>query len=343
MNPRPTASTYIRQLITTILAVTTLSSTALATDTKTITVAGTSDQASLDFSFNPVKPAFDVTEPLEFSLRANQDIFLYVYTVTSNGDYALILPNHMQKQNKYPADTTLRVPNRNVAFMADGTVASEPVYAIASTRYIDLDIAKQRKIGDFAMIGEDDMQKRFGAKGITLRDIPPGESQVQLVTESSTDNESQSGSTLNTETPEATSIIAEASLVRVDVEIENSSPATNTPLVAEPDPVITFVSTDQADYNSGDTVHILFGASEAGKIELYLINPDGSGADTPILTREVDGKGFEKVSATHDGSAGAHTIRAVYIALANSSKNLTLNVDASQESVTSRSVKIMID
>ena len=66
-------------------------------------------QASLSFEFRPVKPEFDYREALEFTLEANQDVFLYIYTVTAEGDYALILPNNMQTQNKYPANTVMQL------------------------------------------------------------------------------------------------------------------------------------------------------------------------------------------------------------------------------------------
>ncbi len=336
----------LRRLALSLLAVAAMATTAIAENEKRVTATSASYTTSLEFDFYPVKPSFDVSDPLVFNLHANRDVFLYVYTVTREGDYALILPNHVQKQNKYPANTTLKVPNRNVAFMADGSVAEEPVYAIASTRYVELDIAKQRKFGNFAMIKEADMTKRFGDKGIILRDIAPGQSETQVITENRTGSQTQPSANRETAAP----IIGEASLVRVDVPIENhhaadthaGTPTASTP-TASTDPLITFVSTDRIEYNPGDTVHILFGASKAGKIELYLIDPDGSGDETPILTRDVDGKGYSRVSATHDGSTGAHTIRAVYVAADGSSKGLRLNSPTEQAAVHSQAVVININ
>jgi len=308
---------------------------ATAADQRTIVVNSTSTQASLEFQFKPVKPAFDFQEPLEFTLKANQDVFLYIYTVTPQGDYALILPNNMQTQNKYPANTAMQVPNSNVAFRADGSVAIEPVYAIASTRYIDLELAKQRKAGDFSVIGAQDMQDRFGSKGIVLRDLEDGESEVQVVTiapdedTQATSGDNNSSSTTNTNGSDRQVVVAEATLVRVDVPIENipAQPATDDSEGVPDKPVITFVATDKSGYQRGDTVHIVFGASQPGKVALYLIDPDGSGEEEPITTRDVDGKGFISVSATNDGEIGKHVIKAVFQPPTGTTKGLILNED----------------
>lgn len=313
-----------------------------ASEEKTITVNSGANQASLEFSFNPYKPSFDISEPLKFNLRANQDIFLYVYTVNPDGTYALILPNQAQSGNKYPANTPMTVPNRNIAFMADGNVAAEPVYAIASTRYIDLELAKQKRAGDFVILQPDDMRRRFGSKGIVLRDLQAGEAESQIVvaneiannTVSTASSQSGSVSTIASSGPPSQPL-AEARLVRIDVPVHNVAPAVEPaneqPAIASAaEPVMTFVATDRDSYREGDTVHILFGASEQGAVALYFIDPDGSGSDTPITTRDVDGNGFVRVSATHHGSRGSHMIRAEFIPPAGGNKSLRLNDDSKQ-------------
>ncbi len=327
---------FARQIASILVLGISMSTQFASADQRTVFVSSTSAPASLEFQFKPVKPAFDFEEALEFTLKANQDVFLYIYTVTPQGDYALILPNNMQKQNKYPANTAMQVPNSNVAFRADGSVASEPVYAIASTRYIDLELAKQRKAGDFSVIGAQDMQDRFGSKGIVLRELEDGESEVQVVTTAPAEDTQAPSNANNSSTTTNTSsgtnqqvVVAEATLVRVDVPIENIpvQPAADDNDGVPEEPVITFVATDKPGYQKGDTVHIVFGASQPGKVALYLIDPDGSGKQEPITTRDVDGKGFISVSATNDGEIGKHIIKAVFQPPTDTTKGLMLNED----------------
>jgi len=126
---------------------------------------------SPSFHITPAKSSFSVNEPIEFRLRSSKDVYLYLYSLNANGDYVLILPNYLQRHNKYLANTTVQVPNRSVAFYADGTVPVESIYAIASTSYIDLELAIQKQSGAFPIIDRRVMQHRFQSKGIGLRQL----------------------------------------------------------------------------------------------------------------------------------------------------------------------------
>ena len=81
-------------------------------DSKAIRVDAPENEP-LRVALEPVKESFEIDEPIRFKIRGNKTFYLYLFSVDDkSGDATLILPTREgQRHNKYPADTTLPVPN----------------------------------------------------------------------------------------------------------------------------------------------------------------------------------------------------------------------------------------
>ncbi len=286
---------------------------------KNISVVSSDQTKQLQVSFIPSKDTYTTHEPIQFKIQGNQTFFLYVYSENTDGSYTLILPNRLQSGNKYQANDRIEVPNKNLQFIADGSSSSERVYAIASTRYIDLESAKQKKSGDFSILTKEVMQDRFSQKGIDIRNIPTGQSQLQVSTPAPVQT------TQAATKPEP--VVDQAVVVRVDLNIKQDAATQSNPTTSNTeDAIVVFVSSDRSNYKPGDRISFVYGASEAGEIDVYFIDPAGAGANEPVISQKVDGKQFHYLSATHEGDTGEHKLKVVYRAVDGStSKALKLD------------------
>lgn len=311
-----------------------LSQPSMAEETgeRQITVVSSSD-SQLSVDFKPKKAQFDVNEAIEFSVSGNQTFFLYVYTKNADDSYTLILPNKFQSGNKYQAGDAFTVPNANVKFFADGSSAVEPVFAIASTQYIDLKAASNKSVGDFTEIDNKVMEQRFRDKGIKIQDAPSANGQTEIeITEAQAAESTTSNNQQNT----APTQVERAVLTRVDIEITGVSTQTqeNTTIVQDDtDPIIVFVTSGDQQYQNGGKIHFIYGANTPGDVEIYFVDPDGDGAKEPVHRQAVDGNSIYTLSATHEGSSGKHIIRAKYVDTLSSSKQLKLDEPAEEPSI----------
>ncbi len=190
---------------------------------------------SLQISFEPVKAAFDVGEPVRFNVRGNRDFFLYLFSIDTENDQALLLIPNARHGNKYPGNQTLVVPNPDVQFAADRP-GTEKLVVVAATRYMDLDQAFAHKSGSFSATTAREAQ--YQVKALHLR--PAAQKQQQIVQE-------------------------------LDVPIVGAA-AVPAPGVDQP---IVFVSCERDTYQLGQPVRIVFGADRRGWVSLFALNTQG--------------------------------------------------------------------
>lgn len=193
------------------------------------------ESGDLKVSFEPTKPIYRVGESIRFRVKANKDVYLYVFGINRESNTAyVLLPNDLEKERKYAAWKKHLIPGRDLEFIADKPGLEELV-AVASTKRIDLDTGRYRKDEGYYYSHPEEMEKDI--KAIRTRNKNKAE-QVSL---------------------------------ELKLTVVGRS-AASAPAGLE---VATYVSTDRQEYRVGDPMKITFGADEKGYIYLYYFEPGG--------------------------------------------------------------------
>ncbi len=257
---------------------------AVAAESKAIQVRDQRKTGDLRIAFDPLKSSYRVNEPIRFRVRGNQQFYLYLYTINdATGEAVLLLPNKRQQGNKYPSRRSLVVPNKSVEFYSDSP-GRERIIMVASTRYIDIDTARFKPVGDFAKTSTKGLEDAFASKGIRIRD--------------------------NRTKPQSDVLVHE-----LDVRITGSRYNLVDDRPAGGDRqgdagAVTFVSTAKNRYREGEKVRVVFGANKSGWVHLYTIEPGGGYS---LLKRQkVDGKEVNQVTARAEAPYGPHTLVAAF-------------------------------
>ncbi|GEM87247.1 hypothetical protein MGR01S_18720 [Meiothermus granaticius NBRC 107808] len=85
-------------------------------------------------------PVYQIGERIRVSVQVNQDAYVYLFSVHSNGDIAPILPNAFERDNFLRAGQTRTFPPQgaNYEFKVEGPEGQDRVLAIASRRPLDM-------------------------------------------------------------------------------------------------------------------------------------------------------------------------------------------------------------
>ena len=218
------------------------------------------------------KISFNVGEPIRFEVKGNKTFFLYLFSINEKDNQGVrILPNELDKMNKYPAKRVLTVPNAKIEFVADKP-GTEHLVMIASTKYLDLKTDDYKKAGDFL-----------------ISDAKTVQNQVKAIRVQAAPEKQQADKT-------------EIVVKDITVEIQGEQTAHVKP-TKQP---IVFVATDRREYKEGETVRIVFGADKKGYVHLYLKQPKNK---TVLLKKfEVNGENMYHQDAIAEAPLGEHEL-----------------------------------
>lgn len=242
----------------------------LGTTEKVIRVQGVKEGLSVSLKAN--KNSFKVGETIRFTVKGNKTFFLYLFSIDKKANQGvLILPNKLDKMNKYPAKRALIVPNAKVEFVAD-KVGTERLIIIASTKYLDLKTKGYKKAGDFLVSDAATVDNQV--KAIRIQAAPEKINKTK--------NE----------------VIVKEISIKITGKKRAATKSSKSPLV--------FVSTDRREYKEGDAVRMVFGADAKGYIHLYLKQPKGK---TVLLKKvKVNGKSMYHQKAIAKAPLGKHEL-----------------------------------
>ena len=243
-----------------------------ATDDKALGIRDSGGELHVDFS--PAKPRFQVGEAIRFNIRGNRDFFLYLFSINeADGSAVLLIPGSRQEGIKYRGGRTFVVPNPGLEFFANRP-GTEKVVMLASSRYLDMDRAGFKTVGDFYTTTAKTAQTEF--KALQLRSARKKAAYV---------------------------------IRQMDLDILPASPSPPPPPPAGNRP-IAFISTDLAQYRPGDVVRIVYGADAPGWVHIYTIEPDGR--RKYLTSSRVSGEGIYHLKARAESPTGRHALLAVF-------------------------------
>jgi hypothetical protein len=247
---------------------------------KTIRIGVPDSKEPLRVSLRPVKSSFKVGEPIEFEIHGNKTFFLYLYSFDEKNDEVILLipTREGQKHNKYPANRTLRVPNKGeIELIADGTSSRERLVMVASTEYLPVESKWYRKGADYYVGKVPEFEKKFSSKRIRVRG--PDKTRDDKV-------------------------LVQTVMVRID-GANNGGPA------ASASHVWLTTKGNRQDYTIGDPIEAVFGAGHDGWIHLYVVEPPNGQYHRLESYPVVEGRAYTTKAIAAD-PAGEHALVAVY-------------------------------
>ena len=129
---------------------------------------GNPESEPLRVTLEPVRESFKVNEPIRFNVRGNKTFYLYLFSLNDEGDATMILPTREgQKDNKYPPDTTLPVPNQNAPDFLSDEAGRERVIMVASAKYLAWKSNWFRDGAD-SYVDKAALDEEFASKGIRI-------------------------------------------------------------------------------------------------------------------------------------------------------------------------------
>ena len=189
----------------------------------------------------PTKNAFVVDEPIRFRMRGNKEFFFYLFSIDNETERAtLILPSKEgQRENKYPANRTLPVPNRGEPDFLSDTPGRETLVMVASTRYLPIKSNWFRDGAD-SFVDQAEFEEEFAEKGIRVGGDPTSDGKVHV----------------------------RKLTVRVREKDRVGAGGGN-------DRVWLTTKGNRTEYALGDRIEAVFGAGDDGWVQMYVIEPSG--------------------------------------------------------------------
>ncbi len=257
---------------------------AAATDLDAKQVRIEPQAGALQLEVTGIKSQYAIGEPIQFDVRGNRTFYLWAYARDPRGDAVLLVPSSAQTGNKYQGGWTHALPNPGLKILAD-EAGSHEITLIASTRWLDIDLARGAKAGAGGVLTAKAaaIDSAFDEKGIRLqRDgaAPP--------------------------TASADTVIRR---VAFNVSGEPRRPVTPPPAAGAGN-ALPFVRMDRADYRLGERFRLVFGATEDGYVHLFLREPDGD--LVRVLEREVRANRAYEETGTITEPAGPQRMVVVF-------------------------------
>ena len=223
----------------------------------------------------PTKDAFVVDEPIRFRVRGNKEFFFYLFSIDNETEQAtLILPsNEGQRENKYPANRTLPVPNRDEPDFLSDTPGRETLVMVASTRYLPLKSNWFRDGAD-SFVDQAEFEEEFAEKGIRVGGDRTGDGKVHVR--------------------------------KLTVRVRDKDRVG----AGENAPVWLATKGNRTEYALGDRIEAVFGAGDDGWVQMYVIEP--SGDRTRLKSVPVKADRAYTMNAIAADPAGKHAFVAFF-------------------------------
>jgi hypothetical protein len=247
----------------------------------------------LHVNFRPLNKGYAKGEKIRFSVHGNDDFYLYLFTISQRtGKAHMILPNRIQKENKYNGGMAHNVPNANVEFYSDN-VGNEKVVYVASRKYLDWNVRGYNKVGDFLQTTSKNLDEQI-EKQIVLqrrnkperRNKPQREAPIRAY-----QNNSQRYADDDVFIGEFSFYVGNSEQRYSPQTVENSArhESTEAGNASYSQPIL-FLETNGKEFGVGDNMKIIYGADRTGYVHLYT-RMDGQGFQK-VLTKKVDGRSF---------------------------------------------------
>lgn len=100
--------------------------------------------SSLQVDFQSTKKKVRIGEPVQFKVTPQQDCYLTILYVQSNGDVTVLFPNSFQPENKVEAGDTVVIPDAKAGYLFVGSepVGKDLIKAIVSKKPLPLKLKK---------------------------------------------------------------------------------------------------------------------------------------------------------------------------------------------------------
>jgi len=259
------------------------------------------------------KPEYLINEAIQFTLSSNEDIYLYLFAVSSQGTSHLIFPvadGTKLSGNKIPANTKMQLPEKGFEIVGQ-VVSEQTIVSVASVKPIDWDFSK----------------KELGSSGIDTQDL---KAKIQRLEEYSqrnsrrraaaSDSTTQSDWNMQSATLHIQQI--QASIVdSINLQDAPETATANNSTQQDSRPVI-MVNSDKNVYKIGEKASLHFAATHSGYAHIFIAQPkmragaqislNGHSELLYLSSQPLGSKTFQSIEAEVTAPTGMHAVLVVY-------------------------------
>ena len=260
---------------------------------------------NLSVEMKTTKDSFKPNEAIKFNIKGNQDFFLYIFAVDQNsGNVTMMLPNAIQKGNKYSGKQMHRVPNANEIELISDRSGTEKIVMLASSKYLTWDTKGYTEAGKYMNTSNENFNSQLETLSIRpVKNDLKSANKDMIVREILV--------TIQADKPTGSALTLQLSDQQNDPAQKVEAPLSDTPIV--------LLSLNKAKYSAGDDAYMAFAADRPGFIHLIII--DAKKRYTELAVQKVNGNQVYRLKAVTAKPKGKHQLIAAWTKEGKLNKN----------------------
>ncbi len=237
-------------------------------DVKSIVIVDSPTATPLQVEAKALKSSYNVGEPIQFKLKANKDVYFYLFSLDEDENATLLIPNRKVTDNFLEAGHSSVFPSGdNMPALVGDKAGKETLVVVATTKEINFSDDKEFSTKSiYSQTKTANLKKQFASKDIVWVDASKPEA-------NSTNQDTASFYfTVNVKSPTPTPVANQNPTV--EALLGGTAGASNAGLLADGNMVT--VSSNKRKYRVGEEVELAYGSTTAGFIYIYADDNDGN-------------------------------------------------------------------
>lgn len=268
-------------------------------DVKSIVIVDSPAVTPLLVQANALKKSYNVGEPIQFKLKANKDVYFYLFSLDEDENATLLIPNSKVTDNFLEAGRSSLFPNGEHSRMLVGDKAGkENLVVVATTKQINFSEDKDFSSKSiYSQTKTANLKKQFASKDIVWVDASKPEAN------SENQNAASFYFTVNVTSPISAPVASQNPTVET---LFSGVGASNAGVLADGNMVT--VSSDKRKYRVGEAIELVYGSTSAGFIYVYA--DDNEGNRTLVLRERIKAGELKKQTIEAAKPTGKTTFHA---------------------------------
>lgn len=267
-------------------------------DVKSIVIVDSPAATPLQVEAKALKSSYNVGEPIQFKLKANKDVYFYLFSLDEDENATLLIPNHKVTDNFLKAGRNSVFPNGDMPALEGTKAGKENLVVVATTKEIDFDDKDFSTKSIYSQTKTASLKKQFASKDIVWVDESKPEAN------SVNQDNASFYFTVKITSPIPTPVANQNPTV--EALLGGGAGASNAGILADGNMVT--VSSDKRKYRVGEAVELVYGSTSAGYIYVYA--DDNEGNRIPVARDRIKAGELKKMTVVADRPTGKTTFRA---------------------------------
>lgn len=267
-------------------------------ETKSIVIVDSPAVTPLQVQASALKKSYNVGEPIQFKLKANKDVYFYLFSLDEDDNATLLIPNRKVTDNFLAAGRSSVFPSgENMPTLEGDKAGKETLLVVASTKEFNFSDDKEFSTKSiYSQTKAANLKKQFASKDIVWVDASKPEAN------SANQDNASFYFTVNITSPLPTPVVNQNPTVE---SLLGGAGASHAGVLADGNMVT--VSSDKRKYRTGEAIELVYGTTAAGYIYVYADDNDGN---RTLVVRERIKAGELKKKTIEVAKTGKVTLRA---------------------------------